>query len=198
MKRKMITTVFVLFILGLMTGCGKKETTLDYKTQYEHRELGSPVYMEASKEFSGGDGSEESPYEISTANDLRLLAEIYNTEDDRIYDYKHKYYILTDDIVLNGTFNYENWAEERPAYDWSPIGKRNDFDGCFDGNGHTIRGLCVNYDVVDDHSEDRYGLFAYVSGTIKNLNIENAYVEVSGDIATVGIFVGNLSGILEF
>jgi hypothetical protein len=73
---------------------------------------------------------------------------------------------------------------------WEPIGDSvNPFEGNFDGNNHTISNLYVN-----THFSNEYlGLFGYVrdSGSIKNVKLENAYVE--GDYQ-VGALVGYVNG----
>ena len=158
------------------------------------RNLGEPVYQSAATEFSGGDGSEESPYEISSAQELQLLSDLLGNPDDSTTDYGRKNYILTADISLNDTSAYENWKENRPEYDWRPIGRECNFTGVFDGNGHTISGLYINGEKTEDDGKNtEYGLFANSFGTIKNLTVENAYVEVSGYPVDIGILAGGLS-----
>ena len=65
-------------------------------------------------------------------------------------------------------------------YAWTPIGgfnatteKSDDgrwFKGTFDGNGYSIKGLNVGSE-SEYYTEDYYGLFGYISGTIENLNL---------------------------
>ena len=146
---------------------------------------------EAAFAFAGGDGSESSPYEISSAEELQYLAELLSDPENSPYVITgRKYYILTADISLNDVSNYENWGEQRPSYDWKPIGTKAAFTGVFDGNGHTISGLYLNRDIEEnntDASVDYCGLFADVyQGTIKNLNLTNVYIEVSGDSSKSG------------
>ena len=82
-----------------------------------------------------------------------------------------KTFILTKDINLNDQA-------------WTPIGNStNKFQGTFDGNGKTIKNLCII-------GTDNYvGLFGFTTdGTIKNLTIENA--KVSGRVG-VGVVAGS-------
>jgi len=82
-------------------------------------------------------------------------------------------YVLTDDIDLSGTANFE------------PIGDFNDpFTGTFDGNGHSITGL-----TIDRTDEFDIGLFGGVGsgGSVKNVSVEN--VDVDGE-QWVGGLVG--------
>lgn len=72
------------------------------------------TYGSPSENFNGGDGSEAKPYQINTADQLKLLAKDgFNTK---------KYFKLTNDIAVN---------------DWTALAK---FEGNFDGNGYSITG----------------------------------------------------------
>ena len=79
-----------------------------------------------------GEGTEEEPYEINSANDLRLLA--YNVANEEIDGYAGCYFILTRDISLSdnaswlpiGYFSETGEAEPMP------------FKGNFDGQGYRI------------------------------------------------------------
>ena len=55
-----------------------------------------------------GEGTEEEPYEINSANDLRLLA--YNVANEEVDGYAGCYFVLTRDISLSDTAS------------WLPIG----------------------------------------------------------------------------
>ena len=164
--------------------------------EYEVRDLADPVYRSAAQDFSGGDGSEESPYQISTAEELQLLSDMLADEDKK-YDYKGKNFVLTADIDLNDVTDFDNWSTSRPQYDWRPIGETYAFSGVFDGDGHTIRGMYINTNVEDDLYPDR-GLFGELNGTVKNVNMEDAYVEVSGNPSYTGIVAGaTLKAVIE-
>lgn len=111
---------------------------------------------------------------------LAKLSESYNFSEDTI--------TLGADIELNNTTDTadSNWYDR--AMSWTPIGSTNVFAGTFDGNNKTITGLCIKIT-----KGNYYGLFAKVSGTIQNLEIENAYItgKTSGRVGSV---VGTLSG----
>ncbi|HIH95609.1 TPA: hypothetical protein HA338_16920, partial [Methanosarcina acetivorans] len=130
--------------------------------------------------FEGGNGTEESPYRITTAEQL-----------DRVRYYLDKHFVLIADIDLSG---YENWT---------PIGTfdenifENDghsdiaFSGTFDGNGHTVSNLTATHqDLVG------VGLFSVASSdaVIKNLTVENA--SVTGYMSAAGI-IGLNCGLVE-
>lgn len=75
--------------------------------------------------FPQGDGSKESPYIISNASELALLCQLINScaiDDDNTL-YSKKCYMLSADICLNDTSNYETWNKITESINnWTPIG----------------------------------------------------------------------------
>ena len=125
-----------------------------------------PAYDETTKTYS-----------ISVPSEIAWLAAAVNgtlpeTKAAVPADsFSGKTFILTKDINLNDQA-------------WTPIGNStNKFQGTFDGNGKTIKNLCVI-------GTDNYvGLLGFTTdGTIKNLTIENA--KVSGRVG-VGVVAGS-------
>lgn len=117
-------------------------------------------------QFSGGMGTESSPYQITTADQL------FDVRGDLT-----AHYILMNDIDLS------SWiAEEDPRQGWTPIGTlMAPFKGVFDGNNKVIKGLYINRPNVDE-----VGLFGTISnGIIKNVVLVNA--RVTGHNAVGGI-----------
>ena len=124
-----------------------------------------------------GSGTETDPYQISTAEGLKWFRDKVNSaktkEETKICA------VLTEDIDLNNE-------------PWTPIGIGEDtrkedlpYSGTFDGNGHTISGLNVNY------GDKNGGLFCYVkSATIKNLTVAGSVTYSSGDGIVYGGIVG--------
>ncbi len=112
--------------------------------------------------FAGGDGTEQSPYQIATADQL-----------NNVRNYMDKNFTLISDIDLSG---YDNW---------NPIGGfggEPSFSGTFDGNFHTISNLNINRP-----DENYVGLFGFNSGGEMN----NCYVSgnvIGGD--NTGILLG--------
>lgn len=125
-------------------------------------------------------GTEEDPYLISTAEDMKSFAEDINSGKNA-----DKCYKLTADIDLGGM-------------DWTPVGlgiKVKPFKGVFDGNGKKITGLSVK------DSGDFLGLFGYSQGTIKNLTVSGYVTNTStsasgnhGDDDFIGGVVGFNAG----
>lgn len=124
-----------------------------------------------------GSGTKNDPYQISTADQLKLFRDKVNSS--KTSDETKICVVLTADIDL------KNEA-------WTPIGigkdTRNEdlpYSGTFDGNGHTISGLNVNY------GDKNGGLFCHVkSATIKNLTVAGSVTYSSGDGIVYGGIVG--------
>lgn len=117
--------------------------------------------------YGGGQGSEASPFVISSPCHLTALSG--NPAD------WSSYFILTCDLDMSGIA-------------FTPIGPswNNSFNGVFDGGGHEIRNL-----TVDTGGGDYAGLFGQISsgGAIKNLGLVNVDID-SG----AGNFAGAVSG----
>jgi Synergist-CTERM protein sorting domain-containing protein len=135
-----------------------------------------------AENFAGGDGSQETPFLISTPEQLALLA--YNVNNDnyvQVNGYEGKYFRLTFDIDLDGK-------------EWTPIGKNGSFRGNFDGASKTIWNL-VNR---AENQTSYVGLFGRNNGgTIKNLNIAN--MDISGssyNMPAGGLICSNNQGIV--
>lgn len=128
-----------------------------------------------------GNGTQRDPYLISSAEELAGLAEMVN---DGI-DYSGYFFKVTKDIVFNNT---ENLYWHNRAIQWTPIGisSIHNFQGTFDGNGHTISGIYINT------TKGNQGLFGYVeNGIIRNLGILDSYIKGTHYVGGVG---GNIIG----
>ena len=109
----------------------------------------NPVYMD-------GLGTAVSPYQISTADQLKLFRDIVNGAGGQTQN-RGAYAVLTADIDLNNE-------------PWTPIGTDRDsaYTGTFDGQGHTVKNLSVTVNV----QPGRAGLFGCVKdGTIRKLTV---------------------------
>lgn len=208
---KRILTLFLcsVLLLGMLSGCGGPDDTVDTQpaTEYVPEETPEVRYHTPAEAFGGGSGTEADPYRISSAGELALLNKLIVEEDkDSSFDevYTNAWYILTGDVELNDTADFANWAATAPEYGWEPIGQSAElghFSGVFDGNGHTIRGLYINADAnLDDANRRNYGLFAEIEGTVKNLTIDQSYIRVSGTGKNVGAVAGAMvmdKGVME-
>ena len=147
----------------------------DTNTWTIHPVLGRPVLNE---NWEGGDGSPESPYEISTATQLKNFATAVNGKDGN----PDAHAKLMNNIDLSSVRGESN--------SWTPIGSDSrPYTGTFDGAGHTISGLYIG------SAADDQGLFGYVGtgGTVQNLSVSGS---VSGNNYVGGV-VGQNRGTFE-
>ena len=124
-----------------------------------------------------GSGTKDDPYQISTAAGLKWFRDEVN--DAKNIDETKICAELTADIDLEGEA-------------WTPIGIGKDarkdnlpYSGTFDGKGHTISGLNVDY------PDKNGGLFCYVmNATIKNLTVAGSVTHSGGNGVDYGGIVG--------
>lgn len=125
-----------------------------------------------------GSGTKNDPYQISTADQLKLFRDIVNGAGGQTQN-RGAYAVLTTNIDLNNE-------------PWTPIGNYTEgnqiyYEGTFDGGGHTISGLNVTGEFV------YAGLFGTVKdGTIKSLTVAGK-VSPSNPQCIVGGIVGYAS-----
>ena len=123
-------------------------------------------------EPSEGDGSPGSPYKIDTVGTLYWFADYVNDGHPNVCAVLTANIFINVNVLLsNGTLN------DVPPNEWIPI---NNFSGTFNGNGKTIYGLYLS-DTSDGNSSAPggyyyTGMFRDVSGTVKNLKLEDSYV----------------------
>lgn len=119
--------------------------------------------------FAGGNGSINNPYQIATARQL-----------DAVRNHLDSNFVLVDDIDLS---EYENWE---PIGGYIDVEAGDGLQGSFDGQGHTISNLKMDYvSIFDDDEYHQYyylGLFSdtTLSPEIKNFNLENVQINVIG------------------
>lgn len=169
----------LLGILTLWLMCGQ---TLWAQTTNKYYSI--DIYADS---YAGGDGSKTNPYEIATAEQLAKLASDVNNGNTP-QAFLGKYFKLTADIDLSGGI-------------WMPIGKYYNygngngnnrlFFGKFDGNGHVIKNMHIQWEGTEARSA--WGLFSTLQGasstnltTVTNLIIENAKVEKKPEFKPYG------------
>ena len=119
-----------------------------------------------------GAGTEDNPYKISQDGHLYWFADYVND------GHPNACAVMTQDIYINVNVLLSNGnLNDVPPNEWIPI---NNFSGTFDGQGYTIHGLYLS-DTSDGNSSDPggyyyTGMFRDVSGTVKNLKLEDSYV----------------------
>ena len=146
-----------------------------------------PPQLWAQTRPSGGDGSSESPFLITTAEELKWYASYVNGESGDKVVHNTACAQLVKDIDLSTVCGKGKGS-------WTPIAKydiykagKKKFDGVFDGNGHTISNLYINNQYRSD-----LGLFGRIEPTsssapasVKNLKMDNVQIVGSQNIAAV-------------
>ena len=133
--------------------------------------------------FSGGDGTEENPWLISTPQELASLSQ-YTGETGA-----GKYFSLANDI----TFSEADFSAGGDFYNegklWAPIGtSENDpFRGHLNGRNFAIGGLKINRS-----GEANVGLFGVISGS----SIRDLIINYAAQVSSVD-YTGGLSAIAE-
>lgn len=137
----------------------------------------------------------QTEFTITTAAQLRGLAELVNKNEDIFSECKIK---LGKDIDLNNE-------------QWTPIGNGYEFNGEFDGQGHTIYNLKESE--IEDANYIKAGLFGVVKGisvekedgtynitpaVIKNVTIENADIEVTNTKNNVPNTLGGTGALVSY
>lgn len=133
-------------------------------------------YAEDSISFSGR-GTKESPYLITSVEELENLKDYVNEGKD----FSGRYFYQTKDIDMKKTL-------------WKTIigeGADNKFSGIYDGGGHTLKN--VNIISKKGHS----ALFGNLAGVIANLGIESGKIEGDTACAFALESVGNNAAILN-
>ena len=140
---------------------------------YNIKKNGTKVATEAATKFASGDGSKATPWEISNLAELKYLQQ-ENAKSDQFS--KGKYFKLTSDILINGT--------------WTPI---DNFHGNFDGNGYAILG---NIEVATTANNTGIGLFGNLgyNAVVRNLtNKANIVAKATQNNVSVGGIAGRIN-----
>lgn len=159
--------------------------------------------------FTSGDGSLNAPFAITNNIELDLLAGAVNSGQD----FSKKYFKLTKDISYSYISNWDNTDSDENNYnsigcfyetyiDYKDEYEGHDvtatiihdykFNGIFDGDGHTIKGIRVN--ITGDNGY--VGLFGRLGkgAVVKNLTLDDA--NITGPQKTGGIAGINKGGII--
>ncbi|MCC5941274.1 MAG: hypothetical protein JJU37_07000 [Balneolaceae bacterium] len=126
------------------------------------------LFIEQETAFSGGDGSAENPFQVSTAEQLQTISEFLSS-----------HFIQVNHIDAGSTSGWNGRSG------FSPIGSSsNPFTGTFNGNGFEISGLTIDRD-----GDVHVGMFG-VTGSAQIMNIGLVSVNITGEDN-----VGGLAGI---
>ena len=145
-------------------------------------------------EFMDGKGTKEDPYLISNKAHL-----------NNVRKYPHAYFLMVTDIAFSDADFQENGEFYNEGKGWLPIGSaQTPFTGVFDGNGHVIKGLRIDYRGVDCEVSitEQAGLFGVNNGIIKNLTMKDGSEDFLCSTPIFGtttpiclLYVGGIAGI---
>lgn len=114
---------------------------------------------------NGGNGTQESPFEISTAEQLYNFSEFVNSGNSL----KNKYVELTNDIDMSSIKNFKPIGFEVNPFQ---------FKGIFNGNGYAIKNLEIrrnDYSLFDEnYLKYDIALFGKLGGKVENLIVEDS------------------------
>lgn len=131
-------------------------------------EYGQEIAGETDDNYYSGRGTENNPYVITTKQQL-----LYFANKAAPYDYtQNRYFALGADIDLGGI----EWAYAAT------------FTGTFDGNNFSISNFKMT-----GYSR---GFFGSNQGTIKNLGLDNFYLDAQGEYNRAGGLVGSNMGVI--
>ena len=144
---------------------------------------GYPILAWENKMFSGGQGTAEEPYLISTADDLAQLNTLSNADAEGI---NSAFYKLTENIDMTGKI-YDGLGASAPDNSWAGL-----FKGTIDGDYHVISNLEISNeeDKKSVSSDFARGFIALSEGaTLKNLGIDGLNVTTAGRAGGLIAFV---------
>ncbi len=192
---KTVTSGFTIEKVPDMSHEGSVPVTISYTENSVKKTVSYNITL---KHPFKGSGSESDPYLIESSADLVRLAKVINgkyvTDAGNKAGYNYLYYRQTADIDMTGI-------------DFTPIGifysdlehttnadlvSENTFDGIYDGDGHSIDNLSVNY------KYNYAGLFGRInsSAVIRNLSVKG---NIISDKMSCGGIVGEAGygGLIE-
>ena len=156
----------------------------DIKVAYEFSDMGVQYLVFTIYYTDGTEQVIKTP--VQTSEDWEGVEDV--TEFD-IYDVES---LLAFATLVNSGNTFEG-ATVRLAADidltdveWAPIGTdaNNKFKGTFDGQGYTISNLTY---VNEEKSASPVGLFGFLNGTVKNLNLENVTIDALSDTGIAAV-----------
>ncbi|ONK23582.1 hypothetical protein BLX87_10205 [Bacillus sp. VT-16-64] len=120
------------------------------------------------REAMEGEGTAENPYKIDSLEDMKKMAY-----------YPDRHYVMTADIDGEGQSLQAIGSGDSP------------FSGVFDGNGHSI----TNVKITTPSGDQGAGLFNVNNGTIKNVAVLKANIDIHSN--DIGILVDVNNGTVE-
>lgn len=181
-------SIVLLMILPFAAGCWLLEESeaadrpppepIEADEQPDDTAESETLCDDSGQPFGGGDGSEDDPYQICTAQHLHAVG--------KAEEYLDASFALFDDIDLSNVDKFRIIGDGDHG-----------FSGRFDGNDHTIKSLTIDVAQRDDLDSDsrHMGLFGVVTddGVIENTTLDDIHLSGAEDI---GGLVGRNRGII--
>lgn len=161
MKKFILIAIPMAILLAVLIGVGVFQTSAAAEAITVTIDTGASVTLTDAD----GDGY----YEIDTADKIYAFAAAVNGGKTAINGELTADITVNNNVVANGALNTDanTVAAFRP---WIPIASGGTYDGTFDGNGHTIKGLYY-------HTDGQGAGFVYVlNGTVKRLTLSESYM----------------------
>ena len=168
--------------------------TMSGSAEYSYPELTGMEYdgtiPESSPVFAGGNGWPTTPYRIRTTEQLNAVRDdldaCYALDNDIVFSEK--------DFSLGGAF-FNNGLGFIPigilAAQFNTSGDQ--FNGVFDGNGHSIKNLTQN---ISTSTNAFGGLFSMCCGLVKDLVIEDCNIRVYTSSQSNYVLSGSIASYL--
>ena len=171
-KKGLAILLAVVMIIGFLPDVGSLEVSAAE---------GSTIALSKPE----GEGTEASPYQIGTAEELYWFAGLVNGTLPSGERNQSAHAVLTKDIVVNtGVFDANGDLVDTGNFiKWTPIGMNlgKSFKGTFDGQNHTISGL-----YFDNTTKDFVGLFGCSrGGNILQVGVIDSYFKGNSYVSGV-------------
>lgn len=158
----------------------------DEDTEYSNGSFSMPASDISIYNLTSLDKDDNGNFIIKTYDDLYTMAYLVNSGNS---EYVNGSYALVNDIDCSGRNDWIPIGHTALYYESNPTTDGWGFKGTFDGNGHVIKNLSVTGSSAEDLS---YGIFGTVSGTVKNLGVENFTYKGAGKDSRVGAIAGQV------
>lgn len=183
--KKTFRFLSILFVLGLIVGTFVALTinTSAASDPFSGSASTPAVITAENYEAYGLDESYIGYYAITNADELYG----YSALLDKGSAYRSASAVLLDDIIFNEGTVTAGGSSTGTTHKWNPLAYWGlDWNGTFDGRGHYISGLYVNWT-----TNSYAGLFAHIEGgTVKDVILKNSYFR--GEL-----YVGGIVGIMR-
>ena len=201
MKRIISILSLILCMMIVFAACAANTDTPE-GSETTSDTVGSETTTDTTKEEEDTEPQEqpEEPKKIviKIYNSGQLLSLLENSKSENYAESsKNMIYQLQTDIDLNEGWSAELLADgdtvtaapKAPNTVWEGISR---FYGTLDGNGKTIRGIYMSKAIDSATSMGFIGELC--GGTIKDLTIDNSYIEADVTAGTQNVYVGGLVG----